>query len=213
MVPSLTSAARLAAGLLAAGAACLLTACGSANPGPSPATTVTQTIPAGTAASSPAASVAPAATSAPAGPPTCLASGLQPDLGDSQGTAGTIYQVVVLTNTSAATCSLYGYPGVSFVTGQGGSQIGKPASKNTVIPPALVTLAPGGKADLLLAVHDAGAYSASTCKLTKVDWLKIYPPGDYGAVYVQYNTQACGNPSVSIMSVTVVRSGAGSASY
>ena len=124
-----------------------------------------------------------------------------------------IYQVVVLTNTSAATCSLYGYPGVSFVTGQGGSQIGKPASKNTVIPPALVTLAPGGKADLLLAVHDAGAYSASTCKLTKVDWLKIYPPGDYGAVYVQYNTQACGNPSVSIMSVTVVRSGAGSASY
>ena len=59
MVPSLTSAARLAAGLLAAGAACLLTACGSANPGPSPATTVTQTIPAGTAASSPAASVAP----------------------------------------------------------------------------------------------------------------------------------------------------------
>jgi hypothetical protein len=213
MVPSLTSAARVVAGLSAVGAACLLTACGTASPSPAPATTVTQTIPAGSAATSPAASVAPAATSAPAGPATCLASGLQPELGDSQGTAGTIYQVIVLTNTSAGTCSLYGYPGVSFVTGQGGSQVGKPASKNTVIPPALVTLAPGGKADLLLAVHDAGAYSASTCQLTKVDWLKIYPPGDYGAVYVQYNTQACANPSVSIMSVTVVRSGAGSASY
>lgn len=217
MAPSLpTAAARLAVtGLVAAGAASLLTACGTASPSPSPTATVTRTIPAGAGAPSPDGSLAPAGstTSADAGPPGCLASGLQPELGVSQGTAGTIYQVVVLTNTSATTCTLFGYPGVSFVTGQGGSQIGKPASKNTVVTPVLVTLAPGGKANLLLAVHDAGAFSASSCQLTNVGWLKIYPPGDFGAVYVQYGTQACANPAVSIMAVTAVRAGAGSASY
>jgi Protein of unknown function (DUF4232) len=215
MAPSLTFAARLAAaGLVAAGAAGLLAGCGTASPNPSPTQTVTQTIQPAAGGSASASPAAVTTTSAPpAGPPGCLASGLQAQLGVSQGTLGTIYQVVVLTNTSAATCTLYGYPGVSFVTGQGGSQVGAPASKNTVITPVLVTLAPGGKADVLLAVHDAGAYSPSSCGLTSVGWLKIYPPGDYGSLYVQYNTQACAKPSLSIMSVTAVRSGAGSASY
>ena len=215
MALSSLPARRLSAAAALACLAGLLAACGTASPSPGPTATVTQTIqPA--AASSGQATSAPAgssATTSPAGPPGCLATDLQPQLGDSQGTAGTIYQVVVLTNTSSQSCTLYGYPGVSFVTGQGGSQVGKPATKNTVLSPALVTLAPGGKANLLLGVHDAGAYPASTCHMTSVDWLKIYPPGDYGAVYVRYNTQTCANPAVSTMSVTVVRSGAGSASY
>jgi hypothetical protein len=46
-----------------------------------------------------------------------------------------------------------------------------------------------------------------------VDWLRIYPPGDYGSIYVQYSTQACANPTLSIMSVSPVRAGAGTASY
>ena len=63
----------------------------------------------------------------------------------------------MLTNTSKRACTLYGYPGVSFVTGVGGSQVGKPATKNPAVPKAVVTLAPGAKADVLLAIHDAGA--------------------------------------------------------
>jgi hypothetical protein len=72
------------------------------------------------------------------------------------------------------------------------------------------TLAPGGKANVLLAIHDAGAYP--NCKLTSVGWLKIYPPGDYGSLYVQYSAQTCANPAKSIMTVTAVAAGAGSAS-
>jgi Protein of unknown function (DUF4232) len=211
MTSSLTLTARLSAAAAIAGACGLLTACGStAAPGAAPTKTVTiQASP--SAAASTSAAAAAATSSAQAGPPGCLASGLQPQLGVSQGTAGTIYQVVVLTNTSSATCTLYGYPGVSFVTGIGGSQVGKPATKNPVVPKAVVTLAPGAKADILLAIHDAGAIQ--NCHITTVDWLRIYPPGDYGSVYVQYNTQACTNTSQSIMSVSPVRAGAGSASY
>jgi hypothetical protein len=211
MTLSLTFAARLSAATAVAGACGLLAACGStAAPVAAPTRTVTiQASP--TAPASTSAAADSGSSSAPAGPPGCLASALQPQLGASQGTAGTIYQVVVLTNTSGAACTLYGYPGVSFVTGVGGSQVGKPATKNPAVPKAVVTLAPGAKADLLLAIHDAGAIP--NCQITTVDWLRIYPPGDFGSVYVQYNTQACASRSRSLMSVTPVRAGAGSASY
>jgi hypothetical protein len=117
-----------------------------------------------------------------------------------------MYQVIVLTNTGTGSCTLYGYPGVSFVTGLGGSQIGKPATKNPLVARSLITLAPGGKANVLLAVHDAGAYG---CKIVAVHWLKIYPPGDYGSIYMNYDSQTCAGRST--MAVTAVRKGAGSA--
>lgn len=209
-----TATTRLAALAAAAGAGTLIAACGS-SPAPGAGATTTVTAQAGSTASTPAASSPAASSPAPsataAGTPGCLASGLQARLGSSQGTAGTIYQVVVLTNTSGSACTLYGYPGVSFVTGAGGSQVGAPATKNPAVTVTLVTLAAGGKANLLLGVHDAGAFPS--CTLTNVGWLRIYPPGDYGSVYVQYKTQACANAAEKTLSVTPVRSGAGSASY
>jgi hypothetical protein len=222
MTPFLTSpahqraAAALAStcGLIAACA--FIAACGSTvAPGASPAQSVTSpaaSVAGTSAATTPAAGTG--ATSSPAtatgaGPASCLASGLQAQLGVSQGAAGTIYQVIVLTNTSASDCTLYGYPGVSFVTGQGGSLVGAPATRNPAVKAAQLTLAPGGKANMLLAVHDAGAFP--NCRLTSVDWLRIYPPGDYGSLYVQYKAQTCANPSNKILTVTAVSAGAGSA--
>ena len=221
MIPSLISsthqraAAALAStcGLIAVCA--FVAACGStaaqgtapvqsvtSRPGSAGSTSRSATVAAGTAPSS--------TPAAPGGTAGCLASGLQAQLGASQGTAGTIYQVIVLTNTSASSCTLYGYPGVSFVNGQGGSQVGAPATRNPAVKAASLTLAPGGKANALLAVHDAGAYP--DCRLTSVDWLRIYPPGDFGSLYVQYKAQTCANTAKSILTVTAVSQGAGSAS-
>jgi hypothetical protein len=209
MTFSLTLAARLSGAAALAGACALLTACGS-TPAPGAAATKTITVQA-SPSPSPKANAAATSPSAPSGPAGCLSSALQAQLGASQGTAGTFYQVIALTNTSNATCTLYGYPGVSFVTGVGGSQVGAPATKNAAMAKALVTLAPGDKANVLLAVHDAGAIA--NCHITAVDWLRIYPPGDYGSDYVQYNAQACANKAQPIMTVTAVRAGAGTASY
>jgi Domain of unknown function (DUF4232) len=223
MIPSLISPAhRRAAAALASTcglmAACgFLAACGStAAPGAAPAPAKASTPGSGPAgstsgsATSPATSAATSTSAAPTGAAGCLSSGLQAELGASQGTAGTIYQVIVLTNTSASNCTLYGYPGVSFVTSQGGSQVGAPATKNPAVQPTQLTLAPGGKANVLLAVHDAGAYP--DCRMTSVDWLRIYPPGDYGSLYVQYKAQTCANTRNSILTVTAAGAGAGSAS-
>jgi hypothetical protein len=221
MIPSLISPAHRRAAAALASASGLIAACGflaacgnTAAPSAAPAQSVTSRPGSSSttaASATPVAAAAATSTSAPpAGPAGCLSSGLQAQLGASQGTAGTIYQVIVLTNTSASSCTLYGYPGVSFVTSQGGSQVGAPATRNRAVQTTQVTLAPGGKANALLAVHDAGAYP--DCQLTTADWLRIYPPGDYGSLYVQYKAQTCANVRNSILTVTAVGAGAGSAS-
>jgi hypothetical protein len=225
MNPFLTSPARQRAAAALASTFGLIAACGfiaacssGATPGAAaPAQSVTgrpDSAASTSAATTPAASTGSTGSAStpptPAGPAGCLASDLQAQLGASQGTAGTIYQVIVLTNSSASDCTLYGYPGVSFVTGQGGSQVGAPATRNPAVKAAQLMLAPGAKANVLLAVHDAGAFP--DCQLTSVDWLRIYPPGDYGSLYVQYNAQTCANTAKSILSVTAVSAGAGSAS-
>jgi len=198
-------AARGAAVVVLASCA-LLTACGTAGPAATPTKTVT--VRPSTATSPPPSS--PAASAAAAGPPGCLASALQATLGVAQGTAGTLYQVVVLTNTSDSTCTLFGYPGVSFVSGVGGQQVGAAASRNSAVASTLVTLAPGGQANTLIGLHDAGAYNPSQCQPTSVDWLRIYPPGDYGSIYVQYQAQTCASTAEVTMSVTAIGAGAGS---
>lgn len=62
-------------------------------------------------------------------------------LGPGNGAAGSIYYPIEFTNTSSVACTLYGYPGVSFVTAPG-SQAGAAATEDPTYPRALVTLAP-----------------------------------------------------------------------
>jgi hypothetical protein len=198
---------------VSAGAAGLLAGCGSGTPAAAPTKTVTVT-PSPTAttpAGNPTAS--PAGTTAAAGPGTCLSSDLQASLGPSQGAAGTIYVLLILTNTSSSACTLYGYPGVSFVTGQGGSVIGAPARRNPVISDTLVTLQPGAQASALLGVEDTGALTPSKCQPTTADWLQIYPPGDLGSLFVQYSSSVCSDADQVFMSVSAVHAGSSTSSF
>jgi Protein of unknown function (DUF4232) len=206
-----TLARRSALLAAAAGAAGLLAACGAAG-SPAPAKTITETVPAASApsaasASSPTPAAGTVTAAAAAGPGPCVSSDLQASLGQSGGAAGTFYHLVVLTNTSGSACTLYGYPGVSFVTGQGGSIIGAPAVRNPLIPDTLVTLPSGGTASALLGVTDTGMLTASACRPGNADWLQIYPPGDLGAVFVQLSSGVCTRPGERYMTVTAVHAG------
>jgi hypothetical protein len=208
--------------VIAGGAAGLLTACGSGHPAAAPTVTVTTTTPAtglagtgpaSTQPTSPAAPAVPVATTAPAapaGPGPCQPAALKPSLGPGQGAAGTFYRVIVLTNVSASPCTLYGYPGVSFVTGQGGSVIGAPASRNPLIPDTLITLQPGQAASALTGIADTGALPAAACKPGSASLLQIYPPGDRGAVFLTYSAQVCTRPGEKFMTITAMHAGVAS---
>ena len=127
---------------------------------PSPAAPTSSALPVSTIApASPSSPASPAAPAKPGsvGPAGCPTSALRATLGAAQGTAGSAYQVIVLANVSAKTCTLYGYPGVSFVSGVGGSQIGKDAARDRTAAPKVVTLAPGQRGSFALRVVDAAA--------------------------------------------------------
>jgi hypothetical protein len=215
-------------------AGAVLTACGAArSPDPAqPAVTVTVTASNSNAASQPAPSaptrspspsaptssalpvstVMPALPASPAkpgsvGPAGCLTSGLRATLGAAQGTAGSAYQVIVLANVSGKTCALYGYPGVSFVSGIGGSQIGKDAARDRTTAPKVVTLAPGERGSFAFRVVDTAALPAASCDPVTANWLKVFPPENTAALYVGYTAHACASKTASVLTTRAVAEG------
>ncbi|MGW7530488.1 DUF4232 domain-containing protein [Streptomyces sp. NPDC054783] len=131
--------------------------------------------------------------------------------GVSQGTAGSVYQVIDFTNISQTTCTLYGYPGVSLAGGSPVHQIGPAATRNTTVPRALVTLAPGATGNALLRISDAGNYPTAQCHPASAQYLQVYPPGQTTPIYVAYNSTACAG-TVGLLSVSAVQPGSGSVS-
>ena len=122
-----------------------------------------------------------------------------------------MYEVIDFTNTGASTCTLFGYPGVSLVSGPPYTQIGLAAKRNTSTPKKLVTLAPGATANALLQIVDALNYPSASCGPTKATALKIYPPNQTAPVYLPNTSNGCAKP-VQIMYVGAVRPGSGSGS-
>jgi Domain of unknown function (DUF4232) len=204
----MTAFARTARRLaVAASLSCVTALAAGCGPNPSPAPTHTVTITPHASGSS--TSAAPASsTAAPSSPAPCPTSSLGVKLGLGQGAAGSTYQVIDFTNTSNVACTLYGYPGVSAGNGQPFTQVGLAASETPTPPRKLVTLGPGGVANALLRVVNAGNYPSNKCAMVPTKSLRIFPPNQTAPVYLHYSTQMCAKP-VQTMSVTVVQAGSG----
>jgi hypothetical protein len=94
------------------------------------------------------------------------------------------------------TCTLTGFPGVSFVTGSAGTQVGEPAGRNGSSR-GLETLMPGGSVTALFQQANPENYPPGTCKPVTVLGLRIYPPGQRSAAFVTLPTgsTACSTTS------------------
>ncbi|HUL28539.1 MAG TPA: DUF4232 domain-containing protein [Streptosporangiaceae bacterium] len=204
---SLVLRARQAMAWAAAGCVAVLAAsCGSvAAPGAAgPTATVTVTAP-GPGASSAGAS-GPAAPSGGSGP--CSTSALRVSLGSQEGAAaGHLYRTLDFTNISGASCTLYGYPGISFVASAGGKQIGAAANRSPASK-RLVVLAPGKTAHALLDLLDVLNFPPSVCAVSNAHWIKVYPPNQFSASYVRLTAKVCSKPTPVYMSVAPVSLGA-----
>ncbi|MGH3263305.1 MAG: DUF4232 domain-containing protein [Trebonia sp.] len=129
-----------------------------------------------------------------------------------EGAAGSVYQNIDFTNAGAASCSLYGYPGVSLGTGTPFSQVGAAGARSTTTPPAAVTLAPGHTANALLRVVQAGNYPSATCSPTATTTLRIYPPNETTPIYLPFKATGCASSSVKLLTIGVMQPGSGSGS-
>lgn len=166
---------RLAAAALAAAA--LAAGCSGGHPSRSavaPASTTTTT-PVSTAP----ATTAPSTTVA--GVPRCATSGLSVSLGPPSGAAGTVYYQLTFRNTSASTCTLAGYAGVSFLD-TAGHQIGEAAQRSPIGgPPSTVAVAAGGAGYAALGVVDPGV---ANCTPATASGVRVYPPGQTAAAEI-----------------------------
>lgn len=191
-----------AAALICTAAVAGCASSGSSQPAASGSTpAASPSAPAASSSNTPAV-VAP--SSSAAGTPACATSALQVKLGSSDGYAGGVYVIIDFTNTSGSTCTLFGYPGVSLVTGPPYKQIGLAAKRSTSTPKKLVTLAAGATANAQLQIVDALNFPSASCAPTKATALKIYPPNQTEPVYLPNTSNGCTKP-VQIMYIGAVR--------
>ncbi len=175
--------------------AALAAACGS-----QAAQSASSAPPAATTSSSPSPSATPSSSKpavkvgAPRMPATqCPSAALRVTMNKTKGSgaAGTSYVPIDFTNISSHSCDMFGFPGVSFVTASGGSQLGTPASRQTTFGSETVTLASGGTAHAWLGIADAGNFPASSCQPVTAHWLKIYPPDQFAPLYTRFTATVC----------------------
>jgi len=202
MMSSLLRVRQAMTWIAAAGVALLAAACGSIGaPGAGPTATVTVTAsqPGTPSAGTPAAAATP-------GP--CSTAGLRVTLGSQESAAaGHLYRTLDFTNISGASCTLYGYPGISFVTGVGGQQIGAAASRSPA-GKRLIVLAPGKTAHAQMDLVDVLNFPPSKCAASNAQWIKVYPPNQFSATYVRWTAMVCSKPTTVYLFVAPVRPGA-----
>jgi Protein of unknown function (DUF4232) len=189
--------ALLAVPLLAAGV--LVAGCGPSSSSSSAAGSGTSS--AGAASAS---SVAAGSGSAPR-TPACVSADLQVSLGGGAGAGmSQDHTGLQLRNAGSSACTLYGYPGVSWVAGADGHQVGVAAVKQadpTGAAETTVTLAPGAVASAPLDIVDAAVFSRSQCKPVPVRGLRVYPPGENAAMFLSLPTAANGYGECSVATV------------
>lgn len=184
---SITTTRRLAAAGIA-GAALLLAGCSSGTDEVNGGTPAASGAP--TTAAPATASTTAATSPSGEGSLNCPTASLRITLGDGDAGAGSSYRPLLFTNTGGSTCQLRGFPGVSYVTGDDGQQVG-PAAAMSGERGGEVRLVPGGSAAARLQLVDVQNFDAATCRPTPVRGLRVYPPGNTQSAFVPFGTTGC----------------------
>jgi Protein of unknown function (DUF4232) len=128
----------------------------------------------------------------PGGPSRCTTGELSVALGQGDAAAGSVYRPLIFTNTGSRTCELHGFPGVSYVAGDDGHQVG-PAAAMSGERGAQVPIAPGATARAQLQLVNVQNFDTAACNPVPVRGLRVYPPGDTAALFVPMDGTGCSN--------------------
>jgi hypothetical protein len=145
------------------------------------------------------------------GTPECKAGNLALSFGGGDAGMNQQERVLRFTNTGKQTCAIVGFPGVSYVAGDNGQQVGAPAVRTGKIG-AQVNLAPGAVASTVIHSVNPGVFDASACQPTAVRGYRIYAPDDLASMFIALpsGAQGCaGNPPDPQLSVVTVKAGLG----
>lgn len=146
----------------------------------------------------------------PKPPELCTSADLELSLGRGDAGAGTVWRPLRFTNKGGSSCVIQGFPGVSYVTGDDGHQVGAAAYRDgTKGDP--VTLKPGATAYAAVGFVQVGNYDPADCKPTDVRGLRVYPPQETHSVYLKSPGTGCANENLGDyhLKVQTIRPGSG----
>jgi len=132
----------------------------------------------------------------PVHPGECASSGLSVQIAPYDAGAGHQYSRMTFTNTSGASCYLRGWPGVSYVAGDDGHQVGGSATRQSGNGVTTVRLAPGGHTYAFIDQPEVTNFPKTSCDPTSVRGYRIYPPDETAAKYVPSPDTQCASTSV-----------------
>lgn len=158
----------------------------------------------------------PLASSA-AAPRACTTANLDVWLNtNGNGAAGSSYYDLNLTNLSASTCTLYGYPGISAIT-QAGIQVGSAAARSSAHAVSVVTLTSArsakgletstahNTATVVLQIADAENFPQANCVPITAAGLRVYPPNQKESTVVPYPFVTCAKSGPRVLHVESVQ--------
>lgn len=125
----------------------------------------------------------------------CTAGDLKLSLGNGDAGAGTMWRPLRFTNKSSSSCVIQGYPGVSYVAGNDGHQVGAAAYREGH-KGARITLRPGKTANAPVGFAQVHNWDSSECKPTPVKGLRVYPPQETHSIYIDNPTTGCANENL-----------------
>ncbi|BAU96384.1 hypothetical protein N24_2122 [Corynebacterium suranareeae] len=184
----------------------MLSACANSGSGSSPSEGVSETVTETVTETDPAPATDPGSetTTEIAQNTQCATSDLDISTGQQQGAAGSILLDINFTNAGSQECTLQGFPGISFVGMDNGTQIGAPAARENSNTP-VITLEPGESTYASIRISRAENYDAAECSLEPVDGIRIYPPGETAAAYLPLDgINGCDNDALELLSVKAV---------
>lgn len=176
----------------------------SSSPSSSSSSASPSATPSETATAAPSASLEPGV---PSTVPLCTADKLTGAVEDTAGggAAGSVYRTLVLTNTSSATCSTMGFPGVSYLS-VSGSQVGAPAVRSEGTPETLVVLEPGQSATAVLRETRPENYG-DACGLVATSGFLVYPPEDTASLTIAHAGSGCSSEDIELLGIDRLQAG------
>jgi len=138
-------------------------------------------------------------------PAECKVADLKLSLGGGDAAAGTVYRQLRFTNKGSRTCTIQGFPGVSYVAGDDGHQVGPAAFRDGAKGKA-ISLTPGKTVFAPVGFVQVRNYDPAVCKPTSVRGLRVYPPHEYNSMFVSAPGTGCaGKPPGNQLTVQTIR--------
>jgi len=148
----------------------------------------------------------PAVTASPTVSPTttalsaCASSNISAAVTNPEGTAGTVYYTLTLTNSGSVSCTLEGIPNVSLLDSN--AKVLGSATGTTTVAASQITLAPSKSAYTNLGFPDAGNFPDGQCSAAAAK-MSITPPNQTTPIIIANTSQYCPGFSVSALVATV----------